>query len=152
MNANWTALCKHTNNYRRLLHILYCIQNHNIKHIWPQKQNLSTRLYSGFVLVFAFRATCFRLNHQLPCFALEYLVVPSGEGVFFFFGSQVNVFVSFSLRPKLIPLSVNQWNRQHAFGLRWCSCTSLLRSKLAFPGSIRTAPSPPDRHKDTWAL
>lgn len=88
MNTNWTALCKHTDNYRFLLHNLYRIQNHNIKHIWFQKQNLSPRLSSGYVLVFAFQGTCFRLSHQLPCFALEVLGCHQWRWCFFWFTSQ----------------------------------------------------------------
>lgn len=130
-------------------HFLLHSKPQNKTHLASETKSFTSNWAFSFVyiLVFAFRDTCFRLNHQLPSFALEVLGCHQWRRVFFF-GSQVSVFVSFSLRPKLIPLSVNQWNRQHAFGLRWCSCTSLLRSKLAFQSGPSLCP---DRHKDTWA-
>ncbi len=112
-----------------LLHILYCIQNQFKTHLASETKTVASNW-----------AFSFFLNHQLPCFALEVLGRLQWRRVFF--GSQVNVFVSFSLRPKLIPLSVNQWNRPHAFGLHRCSCTPLVRIKLPFSGSVRTVPSP----------
>lgn len=81
----------------------------------------------------------FFLNHQLPCFALEVLGRHQWRR---FFLVHKSMCLSFSLRPKLIPLSINQWNRPHAFGLRRCSCTPLVRIKLSFSGWVRTVPSP----------
>lgn len=127
MNTNWTAWFKHTNKYC----FIFCIV-------------FKTTVWNTFGL--RNKNCCLKLSvfflskppAALFC-SLSTWSSPVEKG---FFGSQVNVFVSFSLRPKLIPLSVNQWNRLHAFGLRLCSCTPLVRIKLPFSGSVRTVPSP----------
>lgn len=135
-----------TKKYRHFL--LHC-KPQNKTHLASETKPFTSNW--AFSFVYVFRATCLRLNHQLPCFALEVLGCHQWRRFFlFFFGSQVNVFVSFSFRPNSFHYqSISETVNMHL------DCGGALAPhclEVNWHSPVQSGPSlRPDRHKDTWA-